>query len=107
MVPRRTRITRTNTLFPYPRLLRVARALVGALEHDIQFRFAFDPFIDLVLVEKVQIQQGVLNLVRNDVDALAESLPGTRELTISIDPDADMAREIGRASCRERVCQYV
>lgn len=69
-----------------------ALALVGAREHDIHVRFAFDPVIDLVLVDKVQIQQVVLNLVRNAVDALAESLPGTRELTISIDPDADMAR---------------
>lgn len=69
-----------------------ALALVGAREHDIHVRFSFDPVIDLVLVDKVQIQQVVLNLVRNAVDALAESLPGARELAISIDPDADMAR---------------
>lgn len=69
-----------------------ALALVGAREHDIRIRFVFDPAVDLVLVDKVQIQQVVLNLVRNAVDALSETPARPRELTIALDPDEDMAR---------------
>jgi two-component system sensor kinase FixL len=69
-----------------------ALALVGAREHDIRIRFAFDPAIDLVLVDKVQIQQVVLNLVRNAIDAFVEADARARELTIAIEADGDMAR---------------
>lgn len=71
-----------------------ALALVGAREHDIRIRFAFDPSVDLVFVDKVQIQQVVLNLVRNAVDALAETAAGDRNLIIAIEAHGDMARVI-------------
>ena len=71
-----------------------ALALVGVREHDIRIHFAFDPAVDLVLVDKVQIQQVVLNLVRNAVDARVETADGDREMTISIEADGDMARVI-------------
>src|SRR3546814_264330 len=84
-----------------PKLVQeaTALALVGAREHDIRIHFSFDPAIDLVLVDKVQIQQVVLNLVRNAVDAFAEGTAGERELTIAIEAEADLARvsEIGGA----------
>ncbi|MGV2496839.1 sensor histidine kinase [Pelagerythrobacter aerophilus] len=66
-----------------------ALALVGAKEHGIRVRYAFSPDVDLVLADKVQIQQVVLNLVRNAVDALAESGSDQRELAISIEPVDD------------------
>jgi two-component system, LuxR family, sensor kinase FixL len=44
-------------------------------------RFQFDPAIDLVLADKVQVQQVLLNLVRNAVDAMETS--ARRELVIS------------------------
>ncbi|WP_423141801.1 PAS domain-containing sensor histidine kinase [Parablastomonas sp. CN1-191] len=70
-----------------------ALALVGAREHGIRVRFDFSPEVDLVLADKVQIQQVVLNLVRNAVDAMAHSDSARRELTIAIDrADGDMAR---------------
>ena len=69
-----------------------ALALVGAREHDIRIHFAFDPAIDLVLVDKVQIQQVVLNLVRNAVDAFADKAARNCEMTIAIEADGDMAR---------------
>jgi two-component system sensor kinase FixL len=58
-----------------------ALALVGAKEHGIRVRFQFEPAQDLVLVDKVQIQQVMLNLIRNAVEAMAQS--ERRELLIS------------------------
>ena len=39
-----------------------ALALVAAKEHSVRVSFRLDPTIDLVLVDKVQIQQVLLNL---------------------------------------------
>lgn len=72
-----------------------ALALVGAKEHGIRVRYEFSPEVDLVLADKVQIQQVVLNLVRNAIDAMAESNADRRELTIRIEPaDDEMARVV-------------
>jgi len=46
-----------------------ALALVGAKEHGVRVRFQIDPVNDLVLVDKVQIQQVLLNLIRNAIEA--------------------------------------
>ena len=59
-----------------------ALALVGAKEHAIRVRFEFEPEADLVLVDKVQIQQVVLNLIRNAVDAMEEV--ARRDLIVAI-----------------------
>jgi len=68
-----------------------ALALVGAKEHGIRVRFELHPAIDLTLVDKVQIQQVVLNLIRNAVDAMSEA--ERRELLVRVTPDKDaMAR---------------
>ena len=50
-----------------------ALALVGAKEHGIQVRFQFDPRCDLVLADKVQVQQVLLNLMRNALEAMMEA----------------------------------
>jgi two-component system sensor kinase FixL len=69
-----------------------ALALVGAKEHGIRVHYAFSPEIDLVLADKVQIQQVVLNLVRNAVDAMADGGLARRELVVAIEPaENDMA----------------
>jgi two-component system sensor kinase FixL len=66
-----------------------ALALVGTKDQRVRVRFQFDPAIDLVLVDKIQIQQVVLNLIRNAVEAMAAS--ERRELTIStVAEDDDM-----------------
>ena len=58
-----------------------ALALVGAKDQGIRVQFQFDPTIDLVLADKVQIQQVLLNLMRNAIEAMEQSK--TRELTVS------------------------
>ena len=58
-----------------------ALALVGAKEQGVRVRFQLDPAIDLVLADKVQIQQVLLNLIRNAIEAmdeLAEARTGDR-----------------------------
>lgn len=50
-----------------------ALALVGAKEYGVRVRYDLDRRAELVLADKVQIQQVVLNLMRNAVDAMHES----------------------------------
>ena len=61
-----------------------ALALVGVKEQGVRVRFQIDPAHDLVLVDKVQIQQVVLNLIRNAVEAMEQS--PRRELLIGTCP---------------------
>ncbi len=66
-----------------------ALALVGAKEHGVHVRFVFDPKVDLVLADKVQIQQVLLNLLRNAVEALTEIDASRRELVVSTEEVAE------------------
>ncbi len=50
-----------------------ALALVGAGEHMMEVDVRLDPDADRVLVDRIQIQQVVLNLIRNAIEAMAES----------------------------------
>ena len=58
-----------------------ALALLVAKEQSVQLSLQFDPSIDLVLVDRVQIQQVLLNLLRNAIEAMQAS--ARRELVIS------------------------
>ena len=59
-----------------------ALALVGAKEHGVTIRYAMAPEVDLVLADRVQIQQVVLNLIRNAIDAMEDS--PKRKLVIAV-----------------------
>jgi two-component system, LuxR family, sensor kinase FixL len=61
-----------------------ALALVGAKDRGVRVRFQFDPEVDLVLVDKVQIQQVLLNLIRNAIEAMDGC--EKRELIVSTGP---------------------
>jgi two-component system sensor kinase FixL len=50
-----------------------ALGLAGAREQNIQLRFNLNPEFDLVLADRVQIQQVLVNLFRNALEAMAQS----------------------------------
>jgi two-component system sensor kinase FixL len=58
-----------------------ALALVGAKELGIRVRFQIDPTYDSILADKVQIQQVLLNLFRNAIEAVGQS--ARRDLVVS------------------------
>jgi len=64
-----------------------ALALVGAKDRGVRVTYAFAPSLDAVLADRVQIQQVVLNLVRNALEAMEQS--PRRDLTIGTEPGAD------------------
>ncbi len=64
-----------------------ALALVGAKEKDVRVSFDFDPQVDLVVADKVQVQQVLVNLIRNAIEAMEES--ARRDLSISTQPAGD------------------
>jgi two-component system, LuxR family, sensor kinase FixL len=72
-----------------------ALALVGAKDQGVRVKFQFDPTVDLVLADKVQIQQVLLNLLRNAVEAMEGSQK--RELAVSTASGKDGIVTIGVA----------
>ena len=72
-----------------PRVITEANALalVGSREYDIEVDVKLDAKPRKVLIDRVQIQQVLLNLIRNAIDAMLES--DMRTLTISTHPQPD------------------
>ena len=64
-----------------------ALAMIGAKERGIRVQFALSPDITHVLADKVQIQQVLLNLLRNGLEAMQDTKGN--QLTISSAPAAD------------------
>jgi two-component system, LuxR family, sensor kinase FixL len=58
-----------------------ALALVGFKESGVRVSFDLDPKAELVFADKIQIQQVLLNLIRNAVEAMQDS--ATRELQVA------------------------
>jgi two-component system sensor kinase FixL len=72
-----------------------ALALVGARERGVRVELTVDPAIDVVIVDRVQVQQVLVNLLRNAMDAMQEA--PRRELTISVKPARDDMVEVAVA----------
>jgi two-component system sensor kinase FixL len=56
--------------------------MVGAKEHRVNVSFDFDAIARPVLIDKIQVQQVVVNLLRNAIDAL-ETSP-IRQVRVSV-----------------------
>jgi two-component system sensor kinase FixL len=80
-----------------PQLLEEACALamIGARERGVHLRFKIAKGADLVLADKIQVQQVVLNLVRNAIEAMDGS--PRRDLVVSAKTAADNMRQVSVA----------
>lgn len=70
-----------------------ALALVGAKESGVRARMMLDPEGDFAMVDRIQIQQVLLNLIRNAIDAMKNST--RKELSIVKHAPADGMVVIG------------
>ena len=61
-------------------------ASVDARLNDVEVRFVSPPGIPAVMADGVQIQQVILNLIRNGIDAMANTPPGRRILEVQVTP---------------------
>jgi len=85
----------------------VALALVGTRQHGVDVRYKIDPRTEFVLADKVQIQQVLLNLVRNAIEAMAEANTPRRELLITTAPAHDDMVEIAVADNGPGIAQSI
>ena len=72
-----------------------ALALVGARERGVRVELIIDPDRRTVIVDRVQVQQVLLNLLRNAMDAMQDA--PKRELRISAVPSSDDMVEVAVA----------
>ena len=71
-----------------------ALALVGAKEIGVRVRLRLDPAADRVFVDKVQIQQVLLNLMRNAIEAMETSPQRILTVATSARPDRTVLVEV-------------
>ncbi|MEI7572331.1 MAG: PAS domain S-box protein [Phenylobacterium sp.] len=73
---------------PLPRLIEEAGALamMGARDTGVRLEFKLSPSASLILADRVQIQQVVLNLMRNALEAMSESRTGSLTVEASAIP---------------------
>lgn len=69
-----------------------ALALVGARERGVRSVFDFTPEAHMVVADRIQIQQVLINLMRNAMEAMRDS--STRELNIRTAATADKMVEV-------------
>ena len=82
-----------------------ALALVGAKEAGVHFTLRFGDNMPSVLADKVQIQQVLVNLIRNAMEAMQQS--ETRELTVLVSAaDANMVQISVRTRARASRPKY-
>src|SRR3546814_15753232 len=118
MIRRPPRSTRTDTLFPYTTLFRstgpgkkAAAEWTERDKADAEFADGGQNFrLDLARPQRIfALQRGDrMHLMRaaNDVRGCFGK-PDRAHLALFLQPRQFADRAIGRASCRERVCQYV
>jgi signal transduction histidine kinase len=64
-------------------------ASVDARMHDVALSFFLPPDLPPILADGIQIQQVVLNLIRNGIDAVQEVDPGSREVAVRTGRDGE------------------
>jgi two-component system sensor kinase FixL len=65
-----------------------ALALVGSREYGIDLQMSLDASADLVLVDRIQVQQVLVNLIRNAIDAMIGSAVRVLSIRTAAGPDS-------------------
>jgi len=71
-------------------------ALIGARENGVSVSFRLDPKADQVFADRIQIQQVLVNLIRNAIESMAE-ISGERRLDVATAANEQGAVEIAVA----------
>jgi two-component system sensor kinase FixL len=82
-----------------------ALAMVGLKESGVRVSYDLDPKADFVFADKIQIQQVLLNLIRNAVEAMHDSL--TRELHVASRRIEDEMVEVSVADTGPGIAQEI
>src|SRR3546814_12914796 len=115
MIRRPPRSTRTDTLFPYTTLFRSSTDALGLILSKLPATLEL-AFLALVIAIFLGVPLGMLAGLKPDSivgktimggSILGFSLPNFWQGMMLILLFAVIFKEIGRASCRERGCQYV
>jgi two-component system sensor kinase FixL len=91
-----------------PKLIEDAStlALIGARENGVEVSFRLDPNADLVLADRIQIQQVLVNLIRNAIEVMTES-SNDRRLEIATVANSDDVVEVSVADTGAGLTQEV
>jgi two-component system, LuxR family, sensor kinase FixL len=91
-----------------PKLIEDAStlALIGARENGVEVSFRLDPNADLVLADRIQIQQVLVNLIRNAIEVMIES-SNDRRLEIATVANSDDVVEVSVADTGAGLTQEV
>jgi two-component system sensor kinase FixL len=91
-----------------PKLIEDAStlALIGARENGVEVSFRLDPNADLVLADRIQIQQVLVNLIRNAIEIMIES-SNDRRLEIATVANSDDMVEVSVADTGAGLTQEV
>ncbi len=82
-----------------------ALALVGAHERGVRVEVTIDPEVDWVIVDRVQVQQVLVNLLRNAMEAMQDA--PRRELTVSLTAAGESMVEIAVADTGPGVSEEI
>src|SRR3546814_20475247 len=118
MIRRPPRSTRTDTLFPYSTLFRAYVLTENRLDEMVPIHNAAmadrtfiewdkDDIDELKLMKVDVLALGMLTCIRKCFDLMRLHDLGDHVLKSVPEEDPVVYDKIGRASCRERVCQYV
>src|SRR3546814_13282219 len=112
MIRRPPRSTRTDTLFPYTTLFRSMPAIIITIFSVVFFNLGIESWfskrVQTALKNSSEVADAYFQehkkVISADVSSMARELASELHILLA---DPELFNQIGRASCRERVCQYV
>src|SRR3546814_14252995 len=112
MIPRPPRSTHTDTLFPYTPLFRSITFAAGTRDildgvSEIEAERPVLDYVDRLMLPASGVMRWTIDGVVRQIPnrPLYRTLMGPIDIILKWLAHVDV--QIGRASCRERVCQYV